>query len=146
MFGWRAVEQRKQTGLWQDIDGDFLSLVQIPGSLGLPQLNDEEAVRRHGQMMAESMESVLVEAVVLDHVDGAAALFVCRRLENWSLVFTGILIVPTPGASWMWEMVAKGRPVTGDIRDLCDDCLCAAHPLSRVKQELRKLLTVRLDA
>ena len=146
ILGWRVIERRKQTGLWQNQDSDLLSLVRVEGALGLPPLGDEDAVRRHCEMIAESMESRLVEVAVLDHVDGRAVMFVCRGFENWALVFTGILMVPTPGGSWMWEMVAKGRSVTGDIRCLCDDCLCPAHPLARVKGELRRLLTVKLDA
>ena len=144
-LGWRAVEQREQTGLWQDVEGDFLSLVRIQGPLELPQLHDEDAVRRHCEAMAEDIDSSLVESAVLTHGEGRSVLFVCRRIENWAQVFTGVLIVPTPAGPWMWEMVARGQPVTRDLRDLCDDCRCPAHPLARVRGELRKLLGVRLD-
>jgi hypothetical protein len=145
-LGWRAVEQREQSGLWQDAEGDFLSLVRIQKPLDLPQLRDEEAVRRRCEAMAEDIASSLVESVVLDHGEGRSVLFVCRRIERSALVFTGVLIVPTPAGEWMWEMVAKGQPVTGDLRYLCDDCRCPAHPLARVRGEMRKLLRVRLDA
>lgn len=146
MLGWSVVERRTQTGLWRGMDGDLLGLVRVHGALGLPPLRDEDAVRRHGRAIAGTLESRLVEAAVLEHICGRAAMFVCRRIQDWALVFTGILMVPASPASWVWSMVARGRPVTGDLRDLCEDCVCPAHPLARVHQELRKLLTVRLDA
>lgn len=146
MLGWREIERRRETGIWQDVDGDFLGLVRIQGGLGLPPLRDEDGVTRHCGMMAESMESRLVEAAVVDHIDGRAVMFVCRRLRNWALESIGILMIPTRRASWVWSMTAMGHSATGDLRYLCEDCLCPAHPLSRVRQELRKLLTVRLDA
>src|SRR5512147_1443975 len=149
MLGWRALEERKQSALWQDAEGDLLGLVRIPGTLGLPRLDDEGALRRHCETMAASMGSRLVEAAVLDHVDGRAVMFVSRRVANWALVFTGILVVPAEresrdSHSWVWSVVARGQPATGDLRYLCDDCLCPAHPLARVRAELRKLLVVSL--
>ena len=146
MLGWSVVERRTQTGLWRDVDGDLLGLARVHGTLGLPPLRDEAALRRHGGLIAATLDSRLVEAEVLEHVAGPAAMFVCRRIQNWALVFTGILMVPASPASWVWSMVARGRPVTGDLHDLCEDCVCPAHPLARVHHELRKLLTVRLDA
>jgi hypothetical protein len=144
-LGWRAVEQREQTALWQDREGDFLSLVPVHPPLELPDLGDEDAVRRHGEAMAEDMGSSLVESAVLDQDERRSVLFVCRRIENWTQIFTGVLIVPTPSGPWMWEMEAKGEPVTRDRRDFCDDCRCPAHPLARVREELRKLLRIRLE-
>jgi hypothetical protein len=144
MLGWTEVERREQSGLWQDVDGDLLGLARIEGAQELPPLSDEGAVIGYCSMMAESMGSRLVEAAVFEHRDGRAILFVCRQLKNWALVFTGILMVPTRGATWIWSMTAVGQPVTGDLRHLCEDCLCPAHPLARVRQELRKLLGVRL--
>ena len=144
MLGWREVERREQSGLWQDVDGDILGLVRIEAPWELPPLSGDDAVMRQSSMMAESMGSRLVEAAVLEHCDGRAILLICRRLKNSALTFTGILMVPTPGATWVWSMTAAGQPVAGDLRHLCDDCVCPAHPLARVRQELRKLLTVRL--
>src|SRR5512138_332236 len=123
-LGWREVERREESGLWQDVDGDFLGLVRIQGVLDLPPLIDEDALRRHCAMMAESMDSRLVDAAVIDHVDGPAVMFVCRRLKNWALVFTGILMVPSPQQSWVWTMTAMGASATGDLRHLCEDCVC----------------------
>jgi hypothetical protein len=148
-LGWRVVEQRKQTGLWQDVDGDFLGLVKVEGPLGLPRLCDEDAVRRHCALLAAGMESELIEAAVLAHVEGRAVQLVCRRLENARLVIAGILMVPAAGASWVWSMEAKERGGAGDGRRLFDgktcDCRLPGRPLSKVRRELRKLLAVRLD-
>jgi hypothetical protein len=145
MLGWSVLEARERTALWRDAEGDFLSLVRLEEDLPLPPLTDERAVREHCRTMAGGMDSCLVGATVLDHADGRAVLFVCRRLENRSLVFTGFLIVPTPHGTWMWEMVAKGQPVTRDLRDLCADCRCVAHPLARVSGGLRKLTGLSLE-
>lgn len=145
-LGWSVIEERDHSDLWRDAEGDLLGLARVEDGIELSREGDPESVARLGRTLAESMDSSLVEASVLDHVEGRSALLVCRRLEDFRLVFTGVLIVPTRHGSWMWSMVAKGEPATRDLRDLCDDCRCVAHPLARVRRELRKLLTVKLES
>ena len=44
MPGWRVVEQGQEMTLWQDIDGDALSLA-LDATFGFPELSDVNAVR-----------------------------------------------------------------------------------------------------
>jgi hypothetical protein len=186
--GWRGIQEGRDMALWQDIDGDYLGLVRTQAGLGLPKLCDEDAVRRHCRKIAESMESGLIEADVIEHAEGTAVRFISKRLKMPAFAFTGVLMVPTLRTSWVWTTSAQERGGTGvreavitaqllsggeitlesyptswagdpydpaydgvdrrTLRYLSDDERYDArfpdHPLSKVRRELRKLLTVRL--
>jgi hypothetical protein len=142
--GWREIRHGHNMELWQDMDGDFLGLVRTHATLGLPRLGDEEAVRRHCLNLAESMESGLVEAEVVPHVDGPAVELICKHLKTLGFVFTGILMVPTPRATWVWTMSAEEGGLTRLWDEERYDCQFPDHPLSRMRRVLRKLLGVTL--
>src|SRR5512145_103778 len=76
--GWDELQHGRDMEVWQDVDGDFLGLVRAQGDLGLPRLSDENAVRRHCRRLAEGMESGLIEAEVVPHVEGPAVEFICK--------------------------------------------------------------------
>jgi hypothetical protein len=143
--GWREIQHGHDMEVWQDLDGDFLGLVRTHAALGLPQLCDEVAVRRHCQAFAETMESGLVEAEVVPHVDGPAVELICKHLKMLGFVFTGMLMVPTPRATWIWTMSAEEQGLARLWDEECYDREFPDHPLSRVRRELRKLLAVGLD-
>lgn len=142
--GWREIQHGHDMELWQDMDGDYLGLVRTHAALGLPRLLDEDAVRRHCRNLADAMESGLVEAEVVPHVDGPAVELICKHLKRLGFVFTGILMVPTPRASWVWTMSAEEQGVTRLWDEERYDSQFPDHPLSRVRRVLRKLLGVTL--
>lgn len=110
MPGWRVVEQGGQMTVWQDVDGDALSLT-LDAAFGL---SDQNAVRGHCRTIAERMSSGLVEAAVVAGADGPAVMFVYKRLDNPAFVFTGMLVVsPTSRTSSVWTVVARERATTG---------------------------------
>lgn len=136
--GWRDVQHGCGMEVWQNLDGNYLGLVRTLSDLGLPDLGDEPAVRRHCGTLAERMESELVEAEMLDHLEGRAVAFICRRVEGPALRFTGVLVVPTPRATWVWTTCAEAAgPAASPSAD---------PPLAKVRRELRNLLGVKLAA
>ena len=189
MPGWSMVEQTDQMTVWQDVDGDALSLAPEHGTFGLLHLSDEDEVRQRCRALAEHMGSGLVEAAVISGAYGPAVLFVYKRLDKPAFVFTGMLLVRTATTSWVWTVVARERGTTGvreavvavqlanerkltpesyetswaqdpydptysvvdrsTLRYLSDDDSYdpqfPQHPLSKVRRELRRLLTVKLD-
>lgn len=186
--GWEEIQEGRDMALWRDVYGNFLGLVRTLGPLPLPPLGDREAVRRHCRLIAQDMGSGLIEAEVVESVDGSAVRFICKHLHMPELEFTGVLMVPRPSASWVWSVTEKARDGTGareaavahhlieegkltlenyrtvwaqdpydpsyhevdsiSLRYLSDDERYDEqfpnHPLSRVRQELRKLLGLRL--
>lgn len=146
--GWRDIQHGCGMEVWQNVDGDYLGLVRTLSDLGLPELTDEAAVRRHCRALAERMESGLVEAGVVGHVEGRAVAFIGKRPEPPAFRYTAVLIVPTPRATWVWTTCAKEQGAT-DVREVsdeeCHEAQFPDHPLTKVRRELRNLLTVRLS-
>src|SRR5512138_2694255 len=126
--GWRDIQHGCGMEVWQNVDGNFLGLVRTLSDLGLPDLGDEAAVRGHCRTLSERMESGLVEAEVLDHPEGRAVSFICRRFEPPTLRYTGVLIVPTPRATWVWTTCAEEQGVT--------DEQAPDHAIANVRREL----------
>lgn len=145
--GWKAVEHAHDMAVWRDADGDFLGLTKAQGSLGLPRLGDDEALREHCRTIAEGMDGALLEVEVVEHVQGPAVLFVCRRPHEPGFVFTGVLMLSTPQASWVWSVSAQELKAAGapgaDVTELPG---ARVAPLEKVRAELRKLLCVSLTA
>jgi hypothetical protein len=187
--GWRVVKQDQQMTLWQDVDGDALSLTR-DATFGLPELSDENMVRRRCRKLAQGMNAGLVEAAVVAGADGPAVSFIYKRLDMPAFVFTGMLVVAAASkTSSVWTVVAREHGTTGvreavitaqminegkltpesyctswaqdpydpgyvgvdrrTLRYLSDDesydSQFPQHPLSKVRRELRKLLTVKLQ-
>src|SRR5262245_29645919 len=112
MPGWRVVEQRRQMTVWQDADGDALSLAR-DASIGFPDLSDENAVRRCCRELAQTMNSGLEQADVVAGADGPAVMFIYKRLDKPAFVFTGMLVVaPTSKRSPLWTIVAREHGMT----------------------------------
>jgi len=186
--GWTLVEQDDRMILWQDNDGDALSLASNPDS-GMLQLPDENAVRQAARELAEGVSSGLVEAAVVPACHGPAVMLIYKRRDGTAFVFTGMLFVPAARYAWLWTLVALERGTTGvreavvtaklmeegeltietyktswaqdpydpayhgvdrsTLRYLSDDeaydSLFPQHPLSKVRRELRRLLSMQLD-
>jgi hypothetical protein len=136
--GWRDVQHGCGMEVWENVDGNYLGLVRTLSNLGLPDLRDETDVRGHCRTLAGRMEAELVEAEMLDHLEGRAVAFISKRAEGAAVRFTGVLIVPTPRATWVWTTCAEERRV-GGVRE-------PDQPLATVRRELRNLCAVRLDA
>ena len=143
--GWRDIQHGCGMEVWQDAEGNYLGLVKTLSDLGLPDLGDASAVRRHCRTLAERMESDLVEAEILAHVEGRAVEFICKRSEPPGLRFTGVLIVPTPRGTWVWTTSAEEGGATGTSEARAGAPTRSPDPLAAVRRELRKLLAVRLD-
>jgi len=152
MRGWRVVEQSEQTTVWQDDDGDSLSLTLRDGVIGLLELSDRHAVRRHCRELAMSMDSVLVEADIVTGPAGPAVMLVCKRFEKSALTLTGMLFVGGAGRWWVWTVVGCERGTTGMREATVTTQLLnegkltltqfPGHPLSKVRRELRRLIAV----
>jgi hypothetical protein len=110
---WRIVDQSERMTIWEDGDGDRLSLTWHLG-VRFPNLADENAVRGRCRKIAKRMHSGLIEATVVTGANGPAVMFIYKRIELPAFIFTGMLLVaPTSRASTMWTVVARERGTTG---------------------------------
>src|SRR5260370_29835840 len=73
------------------------------GTFGLPQLSNEDAVRRYCRALAESRRAGLVEAAAVESWSGPAVMLLCERLEKPAFIFTGMLGIPAGQESWGWN-------------------------------------------
>jgi hypothetical protein len=113
MSGWTAVEQNQQITVWQDADGDALSFARN-ATFDFPALSDENAVRGRCRALAQNSHSGLVEAAVVQGVDGSAVIFIQKRLDLSAYVYTGMLVMsPNCPPSSVWTVVARERGPTG---------------------------------
>jgi hypothetical protein len=185
MPGWTIVEQNQQITVWQDADGDALSFARN-ATFDFPELSDENAVRGRCRALAQNSHSGLVEAAVVQAVDGPAVMFIQKRLDLPAYVYMGMLVMsPNRPPSSVWTIVAHERGTTGVreawvtatlmqagklsaetyekswardpyypayagvdrrvLRFLSDDAAYDSqfphHPLSKVRRELRTLVT-----
>jgi len=192
MPGWRVVEQTKQMTAWTDVEGDAVTLTWVPDAINamrLPPLSDENAIRRYCRDLAETMKGGLVEAAVVQQVDGPVLKCVYKRLEIPAFKFFGMLVIPASDGTWVWMSIFVERGTTGvreatvtkhlfdqgkltfdsyqsswardpydptyggvdsrTLRYLSDDEIWdqqfPAHPLSKLRRELRRLLSVSLE-
>jgi hypothetical protein len=191
LSGWKLVEQRQEVTVWQDPEGDVLTLTRGV-ALDFPELSDEDAVRRHCRELAESTNSGLIQADVVTAADEPAVMWVSKQHDGQNFVFTGMLVVaPASETASAWMMVTREGSITGlreavvtnmfmsqgeitqeklksymasfahdpydasyagvdrqRLRFLSDDesydRLLPQHPLSKLRRELRRLLTVKL--
>jgi hypothetical protein len=78
-----------------------------------PDLGDVRAVRNYCRRLAEARRSGLIEADVLQTVDGPAIQLVYKTFINPGMAFTGIQIVPVGDVTNVWTVTAEEESETG---------------------------------
>ena len=111
MQGWSEETPSGGMRVWRNPHGDVLTLAAPDGSLGLPSVSDETAVRGWCRALAESRAAGLIEVRVTAGALGATVGLIYKRLQKPAYIFTGMLLVPSQ--THIWTAVAGECGTTG---------------------------------
>lgn len=189
MPGWELTGTDGASAHWRDAVGDVVSLTFLPPLRAAPALSQLEELRYFCRRLVEREDAGLIEVLTGPDPAAEAFAYISKRLRFPAFTFHGVVILPVPGGTWQWKVIAEERGTTGvrealvaarllesgamtieeyeqwwardpydpwycgvdrhTLRYLSDaeeyDAVFPAHPLTKVRREVKRLLLLPLE-
>jgi len=115
MAGWSEQKPNGNMRIWNDTEGNALSLNGVPNH-DISRLASDPAwdARGWARELAEDRPAGLIEADRVPGPAGSAVRLIYKRLELPAYIYTGMFIFPANGVDMVWTVVAGERDLTGE--------------------------------
>lgn len=109
--GWIEVPAKEEMRLWNDSEGDTLSLMKVTAANTLPDFRDEAELRQECRRIAEYQNGGLIEVSRAEEgrIGPSVSLIYKLMPQPPKLIYSGQIVT-----SWLiWTIVAHERGTTG---------------------------------